>query len=82
MVDKDNWRLQNQEEYLIGKKLSFKKFTPTINSDHEHCEFCTKKIMEKDNPDVDKDGYTTEDEYYWVCKVCFIDFKDLFKWKV
>jgi DNA-directed RNA polymerase subunit RPC12/RpoP len=80
MVGKDDWRLTNQEEYLFGKTLILKKFIPT-KTDHEHCEFCWQKIMAKDTPDVVREAYSTENEYYWICIDCFNDFRDMFKWK-
>ena len=27
-------------------------------------------------------GYSTKDEYHWICPACYKDFKDLFQWKV
>lgn len=79
MVDANDWRLTNQKDYLFGLTLTFKKFDST-RTDHEHCEFCWQKIMDDDNPDVEKEAYTTVDENHWVCKNCFDDFKEMFKW--
>ena len=29
-----------------------------------------------------REGYATQDAYYWVCASCFSDFVELFAWKV
>ena len=50
--------------------------------DHDHCEFCWAKFMVEDYPDVLHEGYSTLDEYRWVCKGCFEDFKESFQWRV
>jgi hypothetical protein len=74
-----DWRLQNQESYLLGAKLS--RLTFAIQDpawDHEHCEFCGVKFSEA--PGDLHEGYTTPDRYHWVCGPCFGDFKDQFKW--
>jgi len=74
MVEKNDWRLRNQKEYLLGKKLSIHEYYLGRQSwDHDHCEFCWAKF-----PDDCSKGYTTEDMYYWVCPSCFEDFKDMF----
>jgi hypothetical protein len=28
------------------------------------------------------EGYTTDDAYYWICAICFEDFRDMFGWTV
>ncbi len=82
MVEKDDWRLlRGQEDYLLNKTLYFRKWQATSEEwDHEHCEFCWGKFS--DFPDTLHEGYTTEDNYYWICPACFEDFKEMFKWKV
>jgi len=81
MVDKGDWRLQGQETYLKGITLYLKTYTRYSETwDHDHCEFCWAKFTE-DHPDTLQEGYTTEDEYHWVCKKCFEDFKDMFGWE-
>lgn len=81
MVDKNDWRLMGQGKYLSGvflKWMTYKK--PSEKWDHDHCDFCTEKFMESEQ--CLKEGYTTEDHKHWICKDCFEDFKELFKWKV
>ncbi len=78
MVDKDDWRLTNQINYLKKVKLQHKKYViGNSNSDHDHCEFCWEKF--EDGKD---EGYCTLDYYHWICEGCFEDFKDMFEWEV
>lgn len=77
----DDWRLTGQEEYLSKvelKKMDKKYIQSKSDLWHEHCEFCMDKITNE----YDKDAYATLDEYRWICKECFNDFKDKFKWTV
>ena len=83
MVRNDDWRLTNQEEYLKGVTLRFEKYEKYREDwDHDHCEFCFAKFMETGNDEIQKEGYTTSDNYRWICKKCFEDFKELFNWKI
>ncbi len=75
----DDWRLQGQEKYLFGAILSFKKYSDRkTTTDHDHCEFCWAKFSDT-IPGKLTEGYTTQDDYRWICNECFIDFKDKFK---
>ena len=75
--ESDDWRRQGQERYLKGVKLIFKNYTPYRKGwEHDHCEFCWAKFSLYEG-DL-KQGYTTEDEYRWICIPCFNDFKDEF----
>lgn len=78
----DDWRLNGQEKYLAGIFLKYISFSERSNksNDHEHCAFCWEKISEY--PDTLQEGYCTKDEYHWICKTCFADFKDKFYWKI
>jgi hypothetical protein len=83
MVKEDDWRLQGQEDYLLGIKLRFEKYSAYSEKwDHDQCEFCWSKFMVSNDPDVETEGYTTEDNYRWICKKCFEDFQEMFNWKV
>lgn len=83
MREENDWRLRGQEEYLKAVPLWWKKYTRRSESwEHEHCEFCWAKFMQEDYPEVLHEGYTTEDNYRWICEQCFEDFKDSFEWKV
>jgi hypothetical protein len=76
-----DWRLQGQDRYLKGRDLIRKKYKKyRDNWDHDHCEFCGRKISER--PGDLNVGYTTTDDYHWVCEDCFKDFAALFQWRV
>ncbi len=80
-IKKDDWRLTFQEKYLKGVELTWSKYTLySENWDHDHCDFCWEKFSLHD-ADL-HEGYTTSDQYYWVCKQCFDDFKVMFDWVV
>ncbi len=83
MIKNDNWRLQGQESYLKGVTLKFITYSKYREGwDHDHCEFCQAKFMESTHPDTRYEGYSTEDNYHWICSQCFNDFKDMFEWNV
>lgn len=78
----NDWRLQGQEKYLKGVVLQRKKYQRYRPGwDHDHCEFCGAKFSEG-LPDTLHEGYSTTDNYHWICDDCFKDFKDQFEWKV
>ena len=80
--DDDDWRIQGQEKYLKNVCLHFRKWQQSREGwDHDHCEFCGAKFM-IGNPDALSEGYTTSDEYYWICSDCFSDFCDKFNWSI
>ena len=77
-MEKNDWRLTNQINYLSNKKLIKSKFAPyNENWEHEHCSFCYEKIDENTSQ-----AYCTEDRYHWICTECFNDFKSIFEWEV
>lgn len=77
----DDWRLQGQERYLKGVKLSHADYQPYREGwDHDHCEFCSRKFSLAAN-DLHK-GYVTEDRYHWICEPCFADFANSFGWTI
>ena len=85
MKAQDDWRLQGQEEFLTGVRLYHRKYrhyARNPNWDHDHCSFCWAEFMIESQPDVLHQGYSTADDYYWVCEKCFEDFKELFRWEV
>jgi hypothetical protein len=78
-----DWRLTNQEDYLQSVRLYFRKYSKWSESwDHDHCVFCFSKFVVEDIPDVLHEGYSTEDQYHWICINCFVDFKEKFQWEV
>ena len=72
----EDWRRQGQEKYLTGVKLIFRDYLPyRAGWNHDHCEFCGATFS-LDKQDLNE-GYVTEDNYRWVCNVCFNDFKNV-----
>ena len=83
MIEKDDWRLANPQEYLKGLTFSWKKYTRYREGwDHDHCEFCRAKFMETAGKDILTEGYVSTDNYRWICKSCFDDFKEMFQFKI
>ena len=77
----NDWRLQGQEKYLYAAILQYKNYGDRITlTDHDHCEFCFKKFSNL-IPGSLLQGYTTLDNYRWICEDCYADFNDYFKWK-
>jgi hypothetical protein len=73
-MNKD-WREQGQENYLNGLKFKKQKYVKYRDDwDHDHCEFCSKKICE--NTECLNEGYATSDKYRWICLDCFQTFKE------
>jgi hypothetical protein len=81
----DDWRLHGQE-YLQGVTLHRRRyFLWRSDWDHDHCAFCWKTFLLPGAPleaDQVSEGWTTDDEYHWLCDECFGDFKQRFQWKV
>jgi len=81
MINKNDWRIMGQEEYLFGVQLLHIKYKPANDRNtHDHCEFCGKTFFLLEG--YLHCGYCTEDRYLWICDVCFSDFQDRFKWIV
>jgi len=81
MIEKNDWRLQGDEECWKNERFFHKKYTPYHeNWEHDHCAFCSVKISEYE--DDLHEGYCTLDQYHWVCSECFEDFKEMFCWQV
>jgi hypothetical protein len=38
--------------------------------------------MDDVSPEVESEGYTIVEKNHWICKSCFNDFKEMFKWKL
>ena len=83
MIKINDWRLKGQEKYLKGVTLYLKQYYKHSETwDHDHCEFCWAKFSFERFPDALDEGYATKDNYHWICKRCFGDFKDIFQWIV
>lgn len=83
MADPD-WRLrQGQEKYLTGITVVHRRWSQTRPRwNHDHCEFCWATFAAYDGADVLHEGWTTLDEYRWICDQCFNDFHERFGWLV
>jgi hypothetical protein len=78
-----DWRLTNQEKYLMGETLFWRSYAPSnADNDHDHCEFCSIKFMAAPTPDCLTEGYSSVNGYRWICKECFNDFTGMFGWHV
>jgi len=81
----NDWRLMNQEKFLKNMELKFHKYEKSSATwDHDHCAFCTKKFVESytEIETCTNEGYSTLDNYYWICKECYEDFKEMFNWTI
>jgi len=89
-----DWRLMGQERYLQGAAFRHKPYRAWRKDwEHDHCAFCTRKLVEEgvtsDDPDAQTSGYAAvgrgpegQDDYHWVCDNCFQDFRFKFRWTV
>ncbi len=84
MEQEKDWRLTDQEPYLMGKMLVRKTYVPPRPDwDHDHCAFCWATLMQNGEAGTYKEGYVTEDnQCWWICPPCFAGFKDKFEWTV
>jgi hypothetical protein len=85
MIEKKDWRLTGQEKFLQGVTLyhrQYRRYAQNPTWDHDHCDFCGDKFMVEDYPDVLHEGYSTVDDYHWICEKCYEDFKSIFQWMV
>lgn len=81
MLEKNDWRLVNQQEYLMNAELIKCSYKPlNANWEHDHCAFCWDKFSE--NPEDMNSGYCTKDKKHWICEYCFNDFKEMFNFKL
>jgi hypothetical protein len=81
----DDWRLTGQEDLVAGVVLVRRKYRQYAKNpawDHDHCFFCNTEFSLQDGPGLLHEGYSTEEEYRWICTTCFEDFKDRFHWTV
>jgi len=61
----NDWRRTGQEQYLKGLRLSWKRFQAySGNWDHEHCEFCWRKFLDKDYAPWMREALATEASEY------------------
>ncbi len=81
----DDWRLHGQDN-LHGVTLHRRQyFLWRPDWDHDHCEFCWKSFElpgAPERPNQVTEGWTTDDEYSWICDGCFNDFEMRFSWNL
>ncbi len=76
-----DWRLQGQERYLKQVELIYRTYEIFREDwDHDHCAFCGGKFATQGGEFTE--GYATMDQYHWICKNCYMDFKGIFDWKI
>lgn len=80
----EDWRLQGQEAYLKGATFQWRTYVRYSETwRHDHCEFCGAEFAEPGTTSgALTEGYSTPDNYRWVCAQCFADFKERFCWRV
>ena len=75
MFNKEDWRLNGQEELIIGKTFRFCEWYPVPETnDHDHCHLCWDKFS--NYSDTLHEGYVADNGKYWICPDCFEDLKD------
>lgn len=83
-------RLRNPRDRLKDANLRWKRYRRwTSTWRHGACEFCRTEFSESGEPGTLHSGYSVlgagpagQDDYSWVCTVCFEDFRDRFGWTV
>lgn len=78
LTDIDDWRITDQEDYLMNAVFVKAKFSEKAKREHEHCCFCWEKFSKIDL----NEGFCTSDCKYWVCENCFNDFREMFKFEL
>ena len=89
----DDWRLNAGNAKLFrGAVFAEKRYVRwSPEWDHDHCAFCWEPFAQEgtdaDRPDTHHEGFSTagppndpKDDYYWVCRRCFADFRDHLGW--
>ena len=78
MIEKNDWRLTNQMDFLFQKQLLHINYRSNqADWDHDHCVFCGINIDSTTGK-----AYCTTDLYHWICDTCFNDFHEMFEWEV
>jgi hypothetical protein len=82
-----------QDRYLSGVTLRWKAYERWSKTwDHDHCVFCCAEFDTDPACDALREGYAVAahtangrdfpDDYHWICRACFEDFRDTFDWIV
>lgn len=83
-------RLRSPRDRLRDAHLHWKRYRRwTSTWRYGSCEFCRTEFSESGEPGTLHSGYSVlgagpagQDDYSWVCAVCFEDFRDRFAWTV
>jgi hypothetical protein len=80
-------RSRNLEADLKGASVAWRSADDEIAWDYDKCIFCFTAFTVEDCPDTRQKGFhagyvTQRGTPYWICELCFEDFKDLFHWTV
>ena len=76
-----DWRIDNAK-WTRGALLRFQKYTPPKPDwDHDHCAGCWAKFTQSGAPNIQTEGYVTEDNR-WICAECFRDLHEVMGWKL
>jgi hypothetical protein len=81
-MDESEWPLCNGGEYLRGLTLVRRPWRESRPGwDHDHCDLCLTTFGDQRFPDALNEGYTTEDEYRWICPSCSETFRRHYGWQ-
>ena len=58
------------------------RFAANPHWSNQHCAICYDEFKQNCAPDSEVEGYTSLGGQYWICKICFHDFKDKLDWTV
>lgn len=83
MIEEDDWRLRGDPDPLQGRLFRWATWWSSGPGwDHDHCDYCGAGISNLPGDDYDSAWVTADDNYYWVCPVCFEDFRERFGFQV
>lgn len=79
MIERDDWRLQQEVAYLEGKCVNGTDGEELVKHSFafRKCIFCLENV--ENNPH--QWWYMPEDMSCCICEECYRDFKEMFRWK-
>jgi|SRR3954451_18183063 hypothetical protein len=88
-ISDDDYRLKSDSGILTGLTWHHSPYKqPSPEWDHDHCEFCFRRLAEPAAgfSDAQFEGFADEDELHWICNECFGELfhhvKDRDQWKL
>jgi hypothetical protein len=80
-------RARNLETALKGVSVYWRCADEEISWDVDKCIFCFTVFTVEDCPETRQKGFhvgyvTKQETPYWICELCFEDFRDYFRWEV